>query len=80
MVRDAVIAKSDYNYKTNFEIWRENQDLSAKILQVVDHLWNRLLLVEKPQDQKYYLRDRLLLVQNIRLQNTNKGLVRIHRI
>ena len=23
-VRDAVSAKSDYNYKTNFEIWRKN--------------------------------------------------------
>ena len=41
-------AKSDhdYSYKTDFEIWREIRNLSAKTFRRVDHLWARLLLAQ----------------------------------
>ena len=59
----AVSAKLDYNYNTGFEIWREISNLSAKILQGANHLWNQLLLVQKRQTQNHHQQTRLLLVQ-----------------
>ena len=47
MVGDSVVAKSYYNYKTDFKFGNKIRSLSAKRMQVVEHLWTRLLLVQK---------------------------------
>ena len=47
-----MIAKSDYNYKTDLEIWEEKRNVSAKTIQGVEHLWNQFLLVKKRQTPK----------------------------
>ena len=52
-VREKVSAKSDYSYKTDFEIWREIGNLRAKRMQGVGYLWARLLLVQKRQTPKH---------------------------
>ena len=46
-VIDNVSTKSDYNCKTDFDIWREMSNLGAKISQGVNNLWTQLLLVKK---------------------------------
>ena len=44
-VRDKVSAESDYSYKILFKSEGKFRTLSVKIMQGVDHLWTRLLLV-----------------------------------
>ena len=46
---DAVSANSDYNYKLILKLGGKIMNLSAKRMQVVDHLLTQLLLVRKFQ-------------------------------
>ena len=61
--------EQDYSSKTNFQIFRGNQDFfGAKIFQWVNRLWTRLLLVETRSTEQHHNRTQFLSKQ--KRQNT----------
>ena len=58
----------DYNYKTEFQIWKK-RNLSAKTFRQANHLWNLLLWVRTQKMQKYHILTQLLLVQKHQTPN-----------
>ena len=58
-------ARSDHecNYKTDFEIWRENKEFEHQNILMSLPPFTPLLLIQTQQTQKLYIWTQLLLVQ-----------------